>query len=321
MSTDCVLVTGCAGLIGSATAMKLLELGYAVVGIDRMSDYYDVRIKRRNLRPLVENQRFHFVEEDLVSTDLFSLLANVSCVIHLAAQAGVRASWGEGFSAYLSDNVLATQRLLEAIRVCREGISRFVYASSSSVYGNVQVLPIQESAPTLPASPYGATKLAGESLTMLYGHTFGIPVTALRYFTVYGPGQRPDMAIHRFIRNALTGSPVDVYGDVRQTRDFTYVDDVVEANIQAMTCRGDSVVCNIGGDHQVLLADLIDEVGLAAGRPVQWRVVGGQPGDVHDTASDCTLARQMLGYSPATGLHDGIAREVDWVRELIAEGM
>jgi nucleoside-diphosphate-sugar epimerase len=129
------------------------------------------------------------------------------------------------------------------------------------------------------------------------------------------------MAIHRFIRDALTGTVVDVYGDVRQTRDFTYVDDVVQANIQAVVCRGDDVVCNIGGGHQVLLADLLDEVGLAAGRPVQWRIVGGQPGDVHDTASDCTLARKVLGYSPGTGLHDGVAREVAWVRELIAEGL
>jgi UDP-glucose 4-epimerase len=321
MSTDRVLVTGCAGFIGSATVKRLLELGYTVVGIDRMSDHYDVRIKRRNLRSLLGSRRFHFVEEDLVSTDLCSLLADVSSVIHLAAQAGVRASWGEGFATYLSDNVLATQRLLEAVHMRRQGISRFVYASSSSVYGNVQVLPMQESAPTLPASPYGATKLAGESLTMLYGHTFGIPVTALRYFTVYGPGQRPDMAIHRFIRDALTGTVVDVYGDVRQTRDFTYVDDVVQANIQAVACRGDDVVCNIGGGHQVLLADLLDEVGLAAGRPVQWRIVGGQPGDVHDTASDCTLARKVLGYNPGTGLHDGVAREVAWVRELIAEGL
>lgn len=315
-----VLVTGCAGFIGSATARRLLDLGCEVRGVDRLSDYYDVRIKERNLRSLTKYKGFSFHLEDLSQTNIPALLEGVEYVVHLAAQAGVRASWGTSFQTYLSDNVLATQRLLESARL-QPQLRKFVYASSSSVYGLVDEFPMRESATPRPVSPYGVTKLAGENLAMLYNHNCGIPTICLRYFTVYGPGQRPDMAIHKFIRSALAGTPIEIYGDIGQTRDFTYVDDVVEANVRALDCNDTSIVCNIGGGHRILLGELVDLIGQCTGRPLEWRLVERQAGDVHDTASDCTLAGQMLGFSPQMNIADGIKHEVEWVRQLEREGI
>ena len=206
------LVTGCAGFIGSSTALALLRSGHHVRGVDRMSNYYDTRLKEENLRAQRQYPEFEFATSDLADTDIGSLLDGVDYVMHFAAQAGVRSSWGSGFEVYVRDNVLATQRLFEAATGAR--IKKVLYASSSSVYGNAPDYPTTEQSPTRPVSPYGVTKLAGENLALLYQQNYGLPVVCLRYFTVYGPRQRPDMAFHRFIRAALTIVPIRVFGDM-----------------------------------------------------------------------------------------------------------
>jgi UDP-glucose 4-epimerase len=210
------VVTGAAGFIGSHLCEALVARGHDVVGIDCFSDYYDPRIKRDNLASLSGHQRFQLIEGSLCEIDLARALADASVVFHLAAQPGVRASWGDTFEPYIEHNVRATQRLCEAMRAL--GGARLVYASSSSIYGQTAELPMREEQRAQPRSPYGVTKLAGESLCLLYGANFGLPVVCLRYFTVYGPRQRPDMAFHRFIRAGLEGTPIEVYGAGTQTR-------------------------------------------------------------------------------------------------------
>ncbi len=309
------LVTGVAGFIGSHLADRLLRDGHAVRGIDCFTDYYDVRIKRENLDGLLGHERFEFIGESLVETDLGALLDDVEVVFHQAAQAGVRASWGDHFDEYVDHNVRATQRLLEAAR--GRPLRRFVYASSSSVYGETRELPMREDHPTRPVSPYGVTKLAGENLCRLYRREAAVPVVCLRYFTVYGPRQRPDMAFHRFIRAALRGEPIEVYGNGTQTRDFTYIDDAVEANVAAASYDGDHVVFNIGGGQRASINRVLDVIGSHPGTTLDVHYRDRQPGDVTHTYADVSRARRELGFSPRVTLEDGIAREVDWVRWLL----
>jgi UDP-glucose 4-epimerase len=235
-------------------------------------------------------------------------------VFHLAAQPGVRGSWGDSFEPYLENNVRATQRLCEAI--VRRGGAKLVYASSSSVYGQTNELPMREEHRTQPRSPYGVTKLAAEALCLLYGANRGIPVVCLRYFTVYGPRQRPDMAFHRFIRAALTGEPIEVYGSGTQTRDFTYVADAVAANLAAMDYSGGATVFNIGGGSRMSLNHVLDRLGAVLNRRLDVRYVGPQMGDVTHTYADIALAARELGYAPTAEFGEGIVREVEWVESL-----
>jgi UDP-glucose 4-epimerase len=232
-------------------------------------------------------------------------------VFHLAAQAGVRGSWGADFEDYIEHNIRSTQRLCEAMR--RRGGARLVYSSSSSVYGQTALLPMREDHPTRPLSPYGVTKLAGEALCTLYGANYGLPVVCLRYFTVYGPRQRPDMAFHRFIRAGLRGEPIEVYGSGTQTRDFTFVDDAVAANLAAAEYRGDAAVFNIGGGSRVSVNHVLDVIGGVVGRTLDVRYREAQKGDVTHTYADIALAARELGYAPRVGLEAGIQREVEWV--------
>lgn len=220
------LVTGCAGFIGSHLCERLLSAGETVWGVDIFTDYYDSSIKRRNLASYRDHQGFTFIEADLAQDDLRPLLESVDCVFHTAGQPGVRGSWGDQFDVYLRNNIHATQRLLESIKTVGKEI-RVVYSSSSSVYGNTDQLPTSETALPRPYSPYGMTKLAAEQLCLLYFDNYKIPVTALRYFTVYGPRQRPDMAFHLFIKSIVRDEPIVILGDGEQTRDFTYVDDKI----------------------------------------------------------------------------------------------
>ena len=309
------LVTGAAGFIGSTLTDRLLADGVRVTGVDLFTDYYDPAIKRRNLEGALRHPGFTLLEIDLGAADL-TALPEVDVVFHQAAQPGVRASWGREFAAYTHHNVLATQRLLERYRGSR--LDRFVYASSSSVYGDAETFPTPETLVPRPFSPYGVTKLAGEHLALLYGRNFGLPVTALRYFTVYGPRQRPDMAFHRFCRALLRGEPITVYGDGRQSRDFTYIADAVEANVRAWHRAAPQSVYNIGGGSQVEVVQAIAKLEAALGVKAVLQYEPLPPGDPARTRADASRLAADLGYSTTVGIDEGLAAEAEWARSLYA---
>jgi len=303
------LVTGCAGFIGSSLTDRLLRDGYEVIGIDRFSDYYPRDLKERNLSSAVKHPRFTLLEKDILDMKSFP---SVDYVFHLAAQAGVRASWGENFEVYTRDNILATQRLLEFYKSRK--IRKFVYSSSSSVYDDAE-LPMREDRMVQLVSPYGVTKLAAEHLYYLYWKNYGVPTVSLRYFTVYGPRQRPDMGINRFVRAVLKGEAITVYGDGTQTRDFTYIDDVVEANILAAESDVRGEVFNIGGGNRISVNDLIGAIEEVTGKGATVEHAGEQKGDVKDTRADTQKAEELLGWHARTGIAAGLERYVDWIRE------
>ena len=305
------LVTGAAGFIGSHLTTALLDRGAEVVGIDCFSDYYPRAIKEANLRDAVGRRGFRLVEARIQDADLPSLLAGVSHVFHLAAQAGVRKSWGSDFRVYTENNVDATQQLLEAC--VGKDLKRFVYASSSSLYGDRGELPMREDALPQPVSPYGVTKLAAEQLCYLYFANHAVPTTSVRYFTVYGPRQRPDMAFNRFIKSALAGSAITLYGDGRQTRDFTYVDDAVAATIAAGDAGVPGRAYNIGGGSRVTVNHVIEVIGQIMGKAVDVRREAAQKGDMRDTYADTSLARADLGFEPRVPLAEGIKAEYRWL--------
>ena len=312
------LVTGAAGFIGSHLSEALIDAGADVVGLDGFTDYYARAIKEQNLAGLRGRPGFTFIEADLLSAPLDAILGGVTHVFHLAAQAGVRKSWGDDFRVYTSHNIDASQRLLEAVK--GRSIHRFVYASSSSVYGDVAAIPMREDAYLQPLSPYGVTKLAAEHLCNLYHANHGVPAVSLRFFTVYGPRQRPDMAFHRFIRAALTGQPITLYGDGGQTRDFTYVSDIVAANLAAGDRGTPGTVYNIGGGSRVSINETLDLVGTLTGRTLDIRREGAQKGDMRDTFADTSLARRDLGFTPRFPLDRGLGEECAWMeRTLLAD--
>ena len=305
------LVTGVAGFIGSHLAERLLAKGWDVTGVDAFTDYYPRAIKEANLGGLRGNPRFQFVETSLQQADLGALLEGRTHVFHLAAQAGVRKSWGRDFRTYTDNNVDATQKLLEAC--VGRSLHRFVYASSSSLYGDNVSMPMREDALPQPVSPYGVTKLAAEQLGYLYFVNHALPATALRYFTVYGPRQRPDMAFHRFIRASLDGAPITLYGDGEQTRDFTYVADAVAATIAAGERGVPGRAYNVGGGSRVSMNRVIEIIGVVAGRPLEVRREPAQKGDMRDTYADTSLARSDLGFTPSVTLEQGIEAEYRWL--------
>jgi nucleoside-diphosphate-sugar epimerase len=312
------LVTGAAGFIGSHLTTALLDRGAEVVGIDCFTDYYAREIKEANLAENLSRPGFTFVEVRIQDADLDRLLDGVTHVFHLAAQAGVRKSWGRDFQIYTSNNVDASQQLLEAC--VGRNIYRFVYASSSSLYGDKVPIPMREDALPQPVSPYGVTKLAAEQLGYLYFVNHGVPATALRYFTVYGPRQRPDMAFHKFIRASLEGKPVTLYGDGEQTRDFTYVADAVAATMAAGDRGVPGRAYNVGGGSRVSMNQVIEIIGRVAGRPLEVRREPAQKGDMRDTYADTTLARTDLGFSPSVTLEQGIEAEYRWLASVLARG-
>ena len=309
------LVTGAAGFIGSHLTERLLAAGVRVTGVDCFTDYYDPALKRRNLEHARGHAAFQLLELDLGQADL-APLPDVDVVFHQAAQAGVRASWGAEFAAYAHHNVLATQRLLERYRGAK--LERFVYASSSSVYGDAEQFPTPETLLPRPYSPYGVTKLAGEHLVLLYGRNFGLPVSALRYFTVYGPRQRPDMAFHKFCRALLRGDEIAVFGDGGQSRDFTYIDDAVEANVRAWKSSAPQGVYNVGGGSQVEVREAIAILEQALSTRAKIRFEPRPPGDPLKTRADAARIRADLGFAPATPIEKGLAAEAAWARDLYA---
>ena len=319
------IVTGCAGFIGSSLCDRLLADGKAVVGIDSFEDYYPRLQKEANLAAARVNPRFTLVEANILdltadggadeSASFGQLLDGAECVYHLAAQAGVRASWGSSFEVYTRNNVLATQQLLEACVAA--GVPKVVYASSSSVYGQQAVMPLVETVRCEPRSPYGVTKLAGEHLFGLYHANHGLDTVALRFFTVYGPRQRPDMAFNRFIRAMLADREIAIYGDGTQTRDFTYIDDIVEGLVRARRAPAGTVM-NLGGGHRVSLSDAIATLGTIAGVKPKLRMQGVEAGDVRDTSADISRAAELIGYRPTTRLEVGLAREFEWLAQKVA---
>jgi len=308
------LVTGAAGFIGSHLSERLVAEGHEVIGVDCFTDYYARERKEANLAGLRREPRFELVERDLAAVPLEGLVRGVDVVFHQAAQAGVRASWGSGFETYTHHNVLGTQRVLEAAK--NAGVRKVVYASSSSVYGDTDDLPMRETGRTAPYSPYGVTKLAGEHLAELYRHNFGLATASLRYFTVYGPRQRPDMAFNKFIRAMLTGAALPLFGSGNQTRDFTFIADAVEANFLAGTTDALGVF-NIGGGSRVTVNQVLEQLGEIVGVAPQLERQGEQAGDVKHTWAETTRAREGLGFVPKVGLREGLAAQVAWQRTLL----
>jgi nucleoside-diphosphate-sugar epimerase len=304
-----VLVTGCAGFIGSRLVERLLYDGTSVVGVDSLTDYYAKETKKSNLRRFRDHPGFTFRRLDLSRDSLQGLLGDVDVVYHLAGQPGVRASFGAGFPKYLRHNVEATQRLLES--AIGQPLEAFVYASSSSVYGDAEEYPTPEDAPRRPRSPYGMTKVAAEELAGVYLRNHGVPVVGLRYFTVYGPAQRPDMAFARFIGQLLAGHRITVYGDGRQVRDFTYVDDVVRGTIAAGAKGTPGATYNIGGGAPVELREAYTLLGEVLERPMDdVLTLPAAPGDVLRTGADGTRAREELGFRPEIALVEGLRTQV-----------
>jgi UDP-glucuronate 4-epimerase len=305
------LVTGCAGFIGSHLTESLLADGHEVLGVDCFNDNYPRARKLANLARALDHDDFRFVRRDLSEADAPALLDGRDVVFHLAAEPGVRSSWGMRFDSYLRNNVQATQRLLEAAKHRAE--LRFVYASSSSIYGDAARLPTPEDTRPRPFSPYGVTKLAGEQMCLLYHANHGAPTVALRYFSVYGPRQRPDMAFNRFCHAAARGEEITIYGDGRQTRDFTYVGDVVAATrAAAAASAAPGRVYNIGGGSRVSLSETLEVLARVSGRTLEVSMAEREHGDVANTGADISRARADLDFEPATSLEEGLLAEYEW---------
>lgn len=309
-----ILVTGCAGFIGSHTTERLLLDGHSVRGVDCFTDNYDPALKRSHLIGVAGQPQFELIESDLVTADPHALLSGIDAVLHLAGQPGVRDSWASGFEIYVQRNITATQRLLEAAK--STNISRFAAASSSSVYGNAETYPTTELALPQPVSPYGVTKLASEHLCTLYAKNFGVPTVSLRYFTVYGPRQRPDMALRRMIDLSLAGKAFPLFGDGSVSRSFTYINDVVEANLAALLSDAPiGSVCNIANESTASMTELIELVSSALGQPVRLDRLPAAAGDAERTGGSSELAQELLGWSPSTTLEQGVAEMVAWCRQ------
>lgn len=308
------LVTGVAGFIGSTLAETLVECGDEVIGIDCFLDYYERSAKERNLEALSQSGSFELIEQPLQDADLPGILGRCDRAFHLAAQAGVRASWGSEFSIYTTNNILATQRLLEAAVASELGA--LVFASSSSVYGDRAELPMREDVPLHPVSPYGVSKLAAEKLVDLYHVNHGLHTASLRYFTVYGPRQRPDMAFHRLLRSAHTDSSFPLFGDGRQTRDFTFINDAVSATIAASERGPAGAVYNIGGGSRVSMLDVIETIETITGKKLRVEYQEQQKGDMRNTYADTSAAQEHLDYHPRTALREGLEHEWKWIQTL-----
>jgi len=304
------LVTGCAGFIGSNLTDWLLEEGHKVIGIDCFTDYYKKSIKRSNISKALENPNFNLIEENLLDMDEYP---EVDYVFHMAAQAGVRSSWGQKFQTYTKNNIDATQKLLEFYK--NHKLKKFIYSSSSSVYGD-SGFPMNKNSLLKPVSPYGVTKLAAENLCYLYWKNYGIPTISLRYFTVYGPRQRPDMAINKFVKAIANNEKIIVYGNGEQTRDFTFVDDVIRAIILAKNSEIEGKVFNVGGGSRISVNNLIKELEIVFGHKSQVEYLDGQKGDVIDTLADLGTIKEALGWHPKIDIHTGLVKYIEYYKKI-----
>ncbi|HEX7263193.1 MAG TPA: NAD-dependent epimerase/dehydratase family protein [Candidatus Dormibacteraeota bacterium] len=307
------VVTGAGGFIGSHLSERLLADGHEVVGIDSFTDYYPRARKEQNLEAARSHRNFSFEELDLVDGNIAGVLEGADFVYHLAGQPGVRPSWGDQFDRYARDNLIATQRLLENLKGSR--IKRLVFAGSSSVYGDAEAFPTRESALPRPISPYGVTKLAAEHLTHLYTRNFGIPAVSVRYFTVYGPRQRPDMAFARFMQALADGEPIEVFGDGEQTREFTFVSDAVEGTVKAATSDVVGMVFNLGGGSRVTVNKVLATLEEISKLDLRREYLPAAPGDPRHTGASINLARERLGWEPRVSLREGLTKQWEWFQE------
>ena len=307
-----LVVTGACGFIGSHLCDRLLAAGHEVVGIDGYVPFYPREMKERNIAKARASANFT-LHETLIekAAELASILKGASAIYHLAAQAGVRASWGDDFAGYVEHNVLGTQKLLEA--AVQAGVPRMIYASSSSVYGDVKELPLRESMALSPVSPYGVTKLAAEHLVHLYGKASNLSVTSLRFFTVYGPRQRPDMAFHRFLKAVRDSQPITLYGDGEQTRDFTFIADLIDVLQVSLVQGKPGLVYNVGGGQRISVLKVLETIATVTGREVRIDGQAGQKGDMRDTLADTAQAARDLGFLPKTPLAAGLKAEWEWI--------
>jgi len=303
------LITGCAGFIGSNLTDYLLNKKYEVIGIDCFTDYYAKKIKENNISNALKNENFKFIEKDILEMEEYP---DVDYVFHTAAQAGVRSSWGGNFHLYTKNNIEATQKLLEFYK--DQTIKKFVYSSSSSVYGDSE-LPMNEKRLLKPISPYGVSKLAAEHLCYLYWKNYNVPTVSLRYFTVYGPRQRPDMAINKFVKSILTDDKIVVYGTGEQTRDFTYIDDVINAIIASAKSdlKGDAL--NVAGGSIISVNNLIKEIEYVSGRTARVKYIEKQKGDVKNTCADLNKINGLINWKPEIKIHDGLKNYIKWYKQ------
>jgi len=309
-----VLVTGAGGFIGFWITKSLLERGFKVRGVDCFLPNYPKIFKIQNIKELQQNRSFDFREGDLNLLDLMNLLEGIDIVIHLAALPGVRTSWGEKFEEYLIHNVLATQKLLEACK--KTDIKLFIYASSSSIYGDNPNIPLKESYLPMPKSPYGVTKLAGENLSMVYYRNYGLPCVCLRLFTVYGPKQRPDMAFHRFFKAIKMEEEITVFGDGNQKRDFTYIEDVTEVLMRIIELKPEGKILNLGGGHTISINEVLEIIGDITKKKFKVKYAKEQKGDVHATLADTTELSSITGFVPSTDIVDGLKEEWEWIKKI-----
>jgi UDP-glucuronate 4-epimerase len=307
------LVTGSAGFIGSHLCERLLADGWQVAGVDNFNDFYDPNVKRRNIAGCLENKKFRLIQADIRDAAAMekAIAGDIDVIVHLAAMAGVRPSIEQPL-LYADVNINGTLVLLEAAK--KNKIPKFIFASSSSVYGNNKKVPFSESDNVdFPISPYAATKKAGELICHTYHHLFGISMTCLRFFTVYGPRQRPDLAIHKFSSLIQQDKPLPVFGDGSMKRDFTYIDDIVKGTLSAMkNCAGFEIY-NLGNSDPVSVNELVAEIENALGKKATKKYLPLQPGDVDITYADITKAAKYLGYSPGTQLKDGLKKFAEWL--------
>ncbi len=311
-----ILVTGACGFIGTNLCESLLQDGYVVTGVDAFTDNYDKGLKRKNQKDLEQYEGFSLIECDLLSVDLAQIVEGVDVIFHLAGQPSVHNSWGEDFEVYSNRNVVLTQRLLRAANEAK--IARFVNSSSSSIYGRVVSTPTKESDEKLPVSPYGVTKFAAENLVTLYGSEFGLSTVSLRYFTVFGPRQRPDMAFNKLISSGRNKKVFPLHGDGSQVRDFTFVDDVVEANkLAAFTQVSPGSVFNIGGGSPVSMNETIMMIEEIMGLKIKTNFTPLGPGNPMVTRADCTMANVNLGWKPQIDIYTGLLAQVAWHSEQV----
>lgn len=310
------IVTGVAGFIGSHLAERLIKENYKVIGIDCYTDHYSKKIKKNNLKKCLKSKNFIFLEKDIMNLDLESILRKTDYLFHEAAQPGVRNSWGDEFKIYVKNNIMTTQKILESAKKVKH-LKKIIMASSSSVYGNQKGTMVENKTLPNPISPYGVTKYAAESLGNTYAKNYNLPVISLRYFTVYGPRQRPDMAFSKFILAALSNKPIIVYGDGNQTRDFTFVSDIIDANMSCIENNIDSDIINVGGGHIISVNKVLNLLSEKIDKPINIRFMKKQSGDVEHTKASIGKASKLLKYKPQITVKEGLDYQIAEIRKTI----